>query len=156
VKNDHYPVKRKGEPRRLNPNLDGIAWLEGGRFLDDTDLELTSVGRLIALGWYEARQKGMYPRALFETFDIQASSFTPQNYLGCPGCDDFSRTARCADHHDRDGIGGLMLGAGRRYPLPPLSGISSLFTQRTVEVVCDTLQGPARTLRIETSRVERA
>lgn len=31
-RNAHYPVKQRGERRRLNPNWEGIRWLEGEAF----------------------------------------------------------------------------------------------------------------------------
>lgn len=35
-RNAHYPVKQRGERRRLNPNWEGIRWLEGEAFLAST------------------------------------------------------------------------------------------------------------------------
>lgn len=119
-----YPVKRRGERRRLNPNQAGIAWLEEQ---SDTDTEIASTYETgepaedgqyefvvhRALGWHSARQRGMYPWPMFQVISgFKASRFSYPR--PCPACDDWSRTSQCADHHDRDGVAGLAMGYQRQ------------------------------------------
>ncbi len=131
-----YPVRRKGERRRLNPNQAGIDWLEGrctdGRdFLDATEIvdedpagevigedssgeQVYEYRALRARGAYAARSKGLYVRPIFQTLHPGRGSGQSLRYPApCPDCDDWSRTSRCAQHHDRDGIEGLGLNIRR-------------------------------------------
>lgn len=123
----YYPVKRKGRPRRLDPNWAGIHWLEDGTH-DELDISETyDAGEALpdssasefkiqrALGWYSAKQRGHYPRPMFQAFQLEVSSSSMVPYLEpCPACDDWSRTAQCEEHHDLDGVAGLRKGADRR------------------------------------------
>ena len=124
----HYPVKKKGEPRRLRPNLDAIHWLEDESETDTEISEEYDAGEYSAQsptgcefkvqranGWYDAERASMYPRPMFQTFDLEISSSSMVPYLKpCPACDDWSRTSRCSEHHDEDGVAGLRMGADRR------------------------------------------
>lgn len=100
---EHYPVKRKGQPRRLDPNQDAIDWLERETA---TDTEIHSVTPLDfqmqsirALGWYSAKRAGHYPRRMFDVFQLDESSTNPVSYPSpCPDCLDFSRTWACTEH----------------------------------------------------------
>jgi len=130
-----YPVKRRGERRRLNPNRDGIAWLEE-QSETDTEISMTyPTGEILrsedgetysdflvhrALGYYSARQRDMYPWPMFQVhagFKASMLSYSP-----CPGCDDWARTSRCTSHHDRDGVAGLKRGYRRRIQAPLIDG----------------------------------
>lgn len=104
----HYPVKRRGEKRRLRPNLEAIRYLEVS---SETDTEITDVQVLgtseewaemngvRALGWYGAKRSGHYPRRMFDVFELEASSSNTVAYpKPCPDCLDFSRTWACAEH----------------------------------------------------------
>lgn len=98
----HYPVKRRGQRRRLDPNWDAIRWLED-ETLDDTEIVVaTPVGlgmiRLITLGWYTAKGRKMYPRRMFEVFALEASSTTPVTYTPCEACDNYAYTWACTEH----------------------------------------------------------
>ena len=103
----HYPVKKRGEKRRLRPNLDAIRYLE---IEAETDTEIESVNQLgnteewaemygvRALGWYSAKRAGHYPRRMFDVFALETSSSNSVSYTPCAACDDFSRSWACADH----------------------------------------------------------
>lgn len=127
----HYPIKKKGEPRRLRPNLDAIRYLEieaetdteihseydAGESVFDEDDTFLGVEFKVqrALGYFGARQTGMYPWPMFQTFPATALKAKGVVYLDpCPACDDWSRTSRCEEHHDRDGVAGLGMGDERR------------------------------------------
>lgn len=131
---EYYPIKRKGQRRRLAPNWPAIGWLEketrndariawdvpAGENIPGTVTPEFRIQR--AVGWDEAKRRGMYPRPMFQTFLLETSSTMQIRYLGCPDCDDFSRTSQCAQHHDRDGVAGLKMGPERRsrlFPPPP-------------------------------------
>jgi hypothetical protein len=121
-----YPVKRRGDRRRLNPNRDGIAWLEEQ---SETDTEISTtypMGAIAytpegevyefavhrALGYYSARRRDMYPWPMFQVHaGFKASMLV---FDSCPDCDDWSRTSRCTSHHDQDGVAGLKMGDERR------------------------------------------
>lgn len=135
-----YPVKRKGERRRLNPNRDGIAWLEGEAFHSNTEIigvkagedgvtYITSAGAVAAT---------LHVRPMFQVFkDGGAYMF---RHFSCPDCDDWSRTSRCDRHHDRDGVRGLVLGASRGVVLRRErrehdTDTAALFTARLVGLI---------------------
>lgn len=104
---EHYPVRRRGTKRRLNPNWDAIRWLEDGQ-LDDTEIsdakvlgdgDWASMLGVRALGWYSAKRSGHYPRRMFDIFGLEVSSSSMIHYPSpCPDCHDFSRTWACAEH----------------------------------------------------------
>lgn len=101
----HYPIRKKGEPRRLDPNQAGINWLEE-HTAHDTEIvfrrdEKDGHQTLIARGWSEARQRGMHPRRMIDLFEPGQSSTLPIAYSSpCPDCDDWARTAQCEVHHE--------------------------------------------------------
>lgn len=126
----HYPVKKKGQPRQLRPNLDAIRYLE---IESETDTEIHSehdAGETVwedgacvgfefkvqrALGYFSACQRSMYPWPMFQVFQVSGFKAKMIGYLSpCPDCDDWSRTSRCTEHHDRDGVAGLKMGDERR------------------------------------------
>lgn len=112
-KEDHYPVKQRRRPRRLNPNWAGIAWLEA-KSLPATRIVAkhpaerggSDLYTLIAAGRSMAAMHGC-PRPMFQLFETTVSSALLRRSVGaaCPDCDDWSRTARCpehpADHYSR-------------------------------------------------------
>lgn len=113
---DHYPVKRRGERRRLNPNQAGIAWLEAStRILTEIDTfvgHTTAEGEwyelLITAGWRLAKERGNYARPMIEVLPTAASS-TMQVHLKhpCPVCHDFAYTGRpCSEHPDTTDVSG--------------------------------------------------
>lgn len=124
----HYPIKKKREPRRLRPNLDAIRYLEIEQehptaiFEEFHISEAQTDGEVItdfkvqrANGWFDAKRANMYPRPMFQALPLSASSSMEVRYpKPCPACDDWSRTARCEEHHDRDGVAGLSMGGSRR------------------------------------------
>lgn len=107
---EHYPVKRRGQKRRLDPNWPAIAWLEAESLADteivDTDevtLETDGVTEIITLeharGNYEARERRHYPRTMFQLIEDGHSSGSPTSPASpCPDCYDFSRSWNCPDH----------------------------------------------------------
>lgn len=119
---DPYPVKRRGERRRLNPNTEGIAWLDARA---KRDAEITreygmndqgvmvaadSVNAVITLqrgnsAWDHYRPAPRYLRAM-----IQPLPAAPDRIDGdamicpdpCPNCYDFSYAWSCP-HHPAEG-----------------------------------------------------
>jgi hypothetical protein len=108
---DYYPVKRRGQKRRLTPNWDAIRWLED-ESEGDTEIcgeaprgapgsEWGDVNVIRALGYYVAKRQGMYPRQMFDVFELEQSSSSMISYPDpCPACLDYSRTWACAEHHE--------------------------------------------------------
>lgn len=114
---DSYPVKRKREVRRLNPNWTGIAWLEAQavhdteilfRYDDIWESSTLPAERIItrARGWGRARGNGSHPRPMFQVLQLGTGSAMLISRDSCPDCDDWSRTAVCEVHPD-DGTEGL-------------------------------------------------
>lgn len=104
---EYYPVKRRGQKRRLLPNWDAINWLEreteGDTEISDvqvlgTSEEWAEMNGVRALGWYGAKRRNMYPRRMFDIFRLEASSTGLVTYTPCEACDDFSRTWACTEH----------------------------------------------------------
>ena len=105
----HYPVRKRGEARRLNPNYPGIHWLERESY-DDTepviDVITDNPNVILANGAIKARRNG-YPRRMFDLFSVTFSGGHKSEYwFPCPACDDWSQTARCADHPDEGAVSG--------------------------------------------------
>lgn len=108
----HYPVRRRGERRKLHPNWAGIAWLEA-QTLKHTDLLGTcEVHDGDGVLWHTraaARTSEGAPthhvRPMIELIDdyhVREELMSGAQYsIPCPGCDDWSRTARCAEHTER-------------------------------------------------------
>ena len=113
----HYPVRRRGERRELRPNWTAIAWLEA-QSLEGTKLECpTGVypdGDEVA--WYTHLARRVAPfspllhptncvRPMIELIDDYSADGRMSGHQlsnsPCPGCDDWSRTARCTQHHER-------------------------------------------------------
>lgn len=108
---DHYPIRQRGQKRRLNPNQAAIDWLEEATA---TETEITetypldetgpwaSLLSLRPLGWHSARRAGHHPRRMFDVFNPGASSGSPVSSLNpCRACLDFSRSWNCPDHPER-------------------------------------------------------
>lgn len=102
---DHYPVRRRGERRRLNPNTAGITWLETQ---SESDTEIYGTYDLVpgegmrALRSHGARRPdpGICIRPMVAVLRDEHvfPSWGSVRRDPCPGCDDWSRTARCARH----------------------------------------------------------
>lgn len=147
----HYPVRRKGERRRLNPNTDGIKWLEGEAFLEATrivefDVAVDGLQSYLTSGWHAAKRGGNYVRPMFQVFGMEVSSSATMAYTPCPDCDNWARTSKCETHHDLDGFDGLVKGSGRRRAradVPPVLEAYQRILADTVivEVNGETLQG---------------
>jgi hypothetical protein len=106
-KHAHYPVKRKGERRRLDPNWTGIAWLEADtleatEILEgDWDAGLPGDGlkRQISRGWSWAKaDRTSQGRPIFQAIPLSASSTGPVWHAGCAGCYDFAYSWNCERH----------------------------------------------------------
>ena len=100
--NDSYPVRRRGEPRRLNPDWEAIACLEGMLFCEDTEI----VHRRVMPGTDEqliieraagAMQK-QYRRPMIQPLPLEVSSTMQQRVTPCGDCYDFHRSWACAEH----------------------------------------------------------
>lgn len=115
---DHYPVKRRGERRRLSPNTEGIAWLDA-RAKRDAEITwecgLNDQGEMVAADsataalilqrgnfvWDHYRPAPRYLRAM-----IQSLPAAPDQIGGdtmfcsdpCPNCYDFSYAWSCPHH----------------------------------------------------------
>lgn len=101
-----YPVKKRGERRRLNPNWVGIAWLEA-ESLADTEITHTAglapdmPGLLTLMTAGEARAviRGMHPRRMIDVFDLDQSSTLGVRYSSpCPACQNFAVSWKCDRH----------------------------------------------------------
>lgn len=115
---DYYPVRRRGEKRRLNPNRAAIEWLEndtfdltdagyrylmsdtGGRYavnddtLDDLILVLVLVTRA-----YGSTLGTHHNRPMFECFKITGNKGTASYPDPCPDCDNFAYSPRECERH---------------------------------------------------------
>ena len=95
---DHYPVKRRGAPRRLNPNTDGAAWLEEEAW-DDTEIyteevfEDDGIKYTRAYGW----QLKSNPRPMFQIIPPVAFSGMRPSVTPCQ-CDRFDQSWACELH----------------------------------------------------------
>lgn len=131
----HYPIRRKGERRRLNPNWDGIDWLEAetrGAVCVRDEFEGPD-GNLIleTFGGANAKAKGAYVRPMILEMPLGVGSASPVSVIPCPGCDDWSRTSKCRTHHDRDGFDGLVKGNGHAVN----TAVEWIFTEVNVQGV---------------------
>jgi hypothetical protein len=113
---DHYPIKRRGQKRTLNPNWTAVAWIEATQLGDTELLPEDEVGDGFmgdnmyvdrAVGGIYARRNGHYARPMFQALPLEASSSASISYPNpCPACLDFSRSWACEEHgeipYDRD------------------------------------------------------
>lgn len=108
-----YPIRKKHEPRRLNPNRAGIEWLESDANHFDRDTEIEAVVTMEGTGQpanaepelivhraYGSEHKS-YPRPMFQIIPRDAFSGMGPSVQPCPGCYDFARTWACPDHGER-------------------------------------------------------
>lgn len=99
--NDFYPVRRRGEPRRLNPDWEAIACLE--QDLDD-DTEIIHRRVMIAADEQLIIERAagsvvkQYRRPMIQPLPLGATSTLGQQVEPCPDCYDFHRTWACAEH----------------------------------------------------------
>lgn len=103
----NYPVRKKGERRRLLPNTEAIQWLEETTETDTEirpqeqlweDGKMTDCYVIRALGWAGARFNGMYPRRMFDLYDSEAGGGQIRYSDPCPACYDYSRSWACQEH----------------------------------------------------------
>lgn len=102
-----YPVKKKGERRRLDPNWVAIAWLEA-ETLDATeiaymaDLEIVGMpGMLTLMAAGKARAlvgRTSQCRRMIDVLSLDHSSSNPTSYHPCPDCDNFAVSWNCPEH----------------------------------------------------------
>lgn len=112
----HYPVRRRGEHRELRPNWAGIAWLEAQTLKHTELLGAHAVYDGDRLMWHTRTAARMsdqvsegaphhYVRPMIELIDdyhVREEQLSGAQYsTPCPGCDDWSRTARCPEHVER-------------------------------------------------------
>lgn len=135
----HYPVRRRGERRELRPNWTAIAWLEA-QSLEGTKLECPTPvcpdGDEVAWYTHLARRVAPFSPSLHPTNCVRPMIELIDDYSAdgrmsghqyatnpCPHCDDWSRTARCTQHHEQgpDSVtpeGMLLLHPVIRHPEP--------------------------------------
>jgi hypothetical protein len=98
----YYPVKRRGDRRRLIPNQPGIEWLESEENdFDDADIEFSQQDPLndeLVFTFAYGRSTKSYARPMFQALSVEAySSFRNIAGTACP-CGDFSRSWNCEEH----------------------------------------------------------
>lgn len=111
VTTDHYPVKRRREKRRLNPNWAGIAWLEA-QDLADTEIEhIASAENAPELQYMIAHgaHRHYYSRPMFQLMRTDSPSLSARmrprrEGRACPDCDNWAYTTRCTDHPEPPGV----------------------------------------------------
>lgn len=108
-----YPIRKKREPRRLNPNLAGIEWLESDANNFDDDTEIEGSGPMEGTGlpadakpeflvdYAAGRERKSNPRPMFQIIPRDAFSGMAPSVQPCPGCYDFARAWTCPDHAER-------------------------------------------------------
>lgn len=103
-----YPVKKKGEKRQLNPNWEGIAWLEEAAVVD-TEIVQTYPSRddeldiQCAHGYTLATFRG-HPRPMFDLLHSGVTDLwqgTESYSEPCDACYDFSRSWKCPQHGEQ-------------------------------------------------------
>lgn len=98
----HYPVRRRGEKRRLTPNTDGAAWLEERSwFLTEIpDLDDVLPDPDTGLIFYEAvgASQRDYSRPAFQLIVDGGFSGAKQRIKACEACDNFVYSWNCSDH----------------------------------------------------------
>ncbi len=108
---EFYPVKQKGQPRRLDPNWAGIAWLEATTLLD-TEIEADSTDMVAsddgltnyrASGWYDAVRRHHYSRPMLQILTDIGTTLTSGVIGACAACYDFSRSWACEEHEKPPG-----------------------------------------------------
>ena len=101
-----YPIKKKWQPRRLNPNLAGIKWLESDAngFDDDTEIQyieqVSNEDPELLIQYSYGREKMSYSRPMFQIIRRDAFSGSRLSVTPCP-CDRFEKSwdaTRCETH----------------------------------------------------------
>lgn len=115
---DPYPVKRRGERRRLNPNTEGIAWLDACAKQDGEivwECGMNDQGQMVALGsataafilqrgnftWDHRRPAPGCVRAMIQPLPAASDRIGGDGMFcsdPCPNCYDFSYTWSCPQH----------------------------------------------------------
>lgn len=102
-RNAHYPIKRRGEKRKLHPNRAGIEWLEGKAFKSDTEIVYTETLGVpedcLKATYASGQSQKLHSRPMFQVLDGSAFSGLPvRRAQGCASCDDFARSWSCEEH----------------------------------------------------------
>lgn len=124
----HYPVKKKGERRRLDPNWTAIAWLEADT-LDDTEIVYTADLEIIGMPGLLTLMAAGKTRALvgrtsqcrrmIDVFSLDTSSTHPTSYKPCPYCDNFAVSWNCPEH-PRGGKTDRVFGETEGFSIPSI------------------------------------
>lgn len=95
---NHYPIKRRGVPRRLAPNTDGIAWLEEQSWYD-TKITFEQVEEAEGIKYLKTPGHATrdYNRPMFEIIPNEAFSGSGRSVTPCQ-CDRFDRSWACEIH----------------------------------------------------------
>lgn len=100
-KADHYPVKKRWEPRRLNPNYDAIRWLEEATH-EATKIAWSEPDRCtdeeLQILHAEGADVRNYNRPMFQVLPRDAFSGMGASVTPCMSCDRFDRSWACEDH----------------------------------------------------------
>lgn len=112
---DHYPVRRRGEKRRLNPNRAGIAWLDGQAAVQSVptiaqwcydDKSTWWQGITAGEPWIKVWRAtgfrgGNTPRPMLQAFRVdKIGRGMRSNGTCCPDCYDFAYSdSRCDRGH---------------------------------------------------------
>ena len=98
---DHYPIKKRWEPRRLNPNYDAIRWLEEAAH-EDTKIAWTEPDRctdeeleILHAAGADVRS---YNRPMFQVIPRDAFSGMGASVTPCMACDRFDQSWACEEH----------------------------------------------------------
>ena len=98
---DHYPVKKRWEPRRLNPNYDAIRWLEEATH-EATKIAWSEPDRCtdeeLQILHAEGADVRNYNRPMFQVLPRDAFSGMGALVTPCMACDRFDRSWACEEH----------------------------------------------------------
>lgn len=103
---DFYPIRRRGEKRRLNPNLPAIEWLETRsqvrtEIIDVRPASTDGLMHQLTRGLNKAaHDDSVCPRPMIQILDLDMFSGSKQRIDGCPDCDHWGYTAKCEEHPD--------------------------------------------------------
>lgn len=97
-----YPVKKKGQRRRLTPNWSGIKWLEADEAATEIEERCAVETEGLVYTFAYGRHDKIYRRPMFQLIPTEtASPGRSMHGHACP-CGDFSRTAYCDEHGELD------------------------------------------------------
>lgn len=94
-----YPIRRKGERRRLNPNLDGIRFLEGETFEQQTAIyHRAHYGNGLTVLYARGYFTRGCNRPMIQVIDDSTRPFDSPDRTPCEDCDNVAYTSKCPGH----------------------------------------------------------